>query len=400
MSAAATKRVLTALVSAAFLSATLPAFSEINVAGYAKSFLVAQDSINNLLINEPVSWQSQNSVRLMAEGFSDRTVWQFHYELSPVLRSRQQSADFGTFSVVSGSYRFSDIESSLSEPADKTQFFQNLDRLNVQVQFDHGDLTLGRQAISFGAARMINPTDVFLPFDVRTFNTEYRNGVDAVRYQRPWGELGEVDVGLVIGEQADRESSAAFLQMRGNIKGRDLHFALIEYAEQTLVGVGLQSSLGDTGFWFEAATVSGIDDYARLSAGLDYAFSENTFGQIEYHYNGAGSDDPADYLTQFNTTAYQRGGVFLLGREYLMPVFTWQVSPLWSLATQAIWNLSDQSTFSAITAEFNVAENFYMDFGYYHFTGDDLTSSPASVSLGSEYGTNPDTLFTSLRFYF
>lgn len=386
-----------------------PAFAlaEVQTRGYVKSFVVAQDRISNLFIDEPLTWQSQNSARFMVEGFGERTVWQLHYEVSPVMLSRQAGVDLGTFNVVSGSYRLTDIEQSLSEPGDKNQVYQNLDRLNLQVQFDHGDLTLGRQAISFGAARMINPTDIFLPFDVRTFNTEYRNGVDAVRYQRPWGELGEVDVGLVLGDDADRDTSAAFLQLRGNVSGKDLHFALIEYARQTLVGVGIQSAIGDTGFWFEAAHTSGDVDYVRASMGLDYAFTENTFGQVEYHFNGAGSDQPADYLRSFNTLPYQRGGVFLLGKEYLMPVFTWQASPLWALAAQAVVNLSDQSAFVAISAEFNAAENLYMDFGYYHFTGDDLELSPVAApmlravpQLGSEYGTNPDTVYASLRYYF
>ena len=389
---------------AAFFLALLcahPLLADVNFSGYAKSFAVARAQLDNPALTSDETYQSQNSLRLMWEGFSERIVWQFHYELSPILVSESVGGTVSTFNVVGDSYRVTDIDSTLLGDDNKNQIYQNLDRFNVQIQMAAGDLTIGRQAISFGSARIINPTDIFLPFDVRTFNTEYRTGVDAVRFQQPWGELGEIDLGVVLGDGADPETSAAFLQLRTNANGVDYHLAAMRFAEQHLFGFGVQSALGDMGFWFEAARVRGDEDYLRLSTGVDYAFSENTFGQVEYHYNGAGSDDPEAYLANFDTLPYQRGGVFLLGEHYLMPSFTVQLSPLWFLAAQAIVNLSDSSAFVSISAEYNIAENFYMDFGYYHFVGDDLTLDGQGVpEFGSEYGPNPKTLYTSIRYYF
>jgi predicted porin len=369
--------------------------------GYAKSFAVATDEVNTDFLNLKTTYQSQNSVRLMWEMFGDNTVWQVHYEISPVFVSRKQPVESQTFNVVGESYRLTDLKSSLSDEDSKHQLYQNLDRLNVQLQFEQGDLTIGRQAISFGSARFINPTDIFLPFNVQTLNQEYRTGVDAIRYQSPLGELGEFDVGIVLGKDAKPENSAAFLQLRGNVNGKDLQFALTRFAEQTLVGAGIQTALGDFGFWFEAANVTGDFDYLRSSIGLDYAFTENIFAMVEYHYNGAGSDNPDDYLLLLETLPYRQGGVFLLGKEYIMPSVSIQASALWSVGFQGIYNLSDDSAFLSVSAEYNVAEDFYMDFGYYHFTGDELTIVPPGIPvLQSEYGTNPDTIFVSLRFYF
>ena len=376
--------------------------AEINISGYAKSFAVAQDNLDNDLFQAPEIYQSQNSARIMLEGFSGRAVWQVHYELSPVFVSSALAVDLTTFNVVSENYRLTDIQTSLTDdPNEKNQVYQNLDRLNVQLQLDQGDLTIGRQAISFGSARIINPTDIFLPFDVRTFNTEYRTGVDAVRFQKPMGELGEIDVGIVLGEDADADNSAAFLQLRGNYNGKDLQFAVIEYAKQTLVGFGIQTAIGNFGFWFEAANVDGDESYIRVSTGMDYAFTEHIFGQLEYHYNGAGSDDSEDYLAQLSSLPYQKGGIFLLGEDYLMPSVSMQLSSLLTVSAQAIINLSDDSAFASVTAQYNIAENFYMDFGYYHFSGDDLSITPVGApEFQSEYGPNPDTLYTSIRYYF
>ncbi len=226
-------------------------------------------------------------------------------------------------------------------------------------------------------------------------------GVDAIRFQAPIGELGEFDFGLVIGEDGKAENSAAFLQLKGNVRGKDLQFTFTRFAEQTLVGAGIQTALGDFGFWLEHANVNGDFNYWRTSVGLDYAFTENSFAMIEYHHNGAGSDEPEEYLALLTTLPFQRGGIFMLGEDYLMPSFTLQLSPLWALTTQAIYNLGDDSAFISLSAEYNVMGDLYMDFGFYHFLGDELTVvAPGIPLLRSEYGTNPDTIYASLRFYF
>lgn len=379
--------------------AAMPADAELT--GYVKSFAVVQDSVDTSVIETDRFYQSQNSVRLMWQQFDNDISWQIHYELSPVLNSSRLGFDNATFATSANSYRLSDPEMVLNNRDDKHQLFQNLDRLNIQFNLDQGDLTIGRQAISHGAARTINPVDVFLPFDVRTFDQEYRIGVDAVRFQYPFGQLGEIDTGIILGDGARSENSAAFVRLRDNFNGHDLQLSAIRFAGQNLVGAGIQSSLGQLGTWLEAAHVSGDVDYWRVSIGVDHAFSANLFGMVEYHYNGAGTNDPDQYLQRSTTLPYLKGGVFLLGEQYLIPALNWQLTPLWTLAIQSLQNLDDQSAFVSVTAQYNVAENFYMDFGYYHFRGDELRQGEPGVPvLESEYGTNPDTIFASVRYYF
>ncbi len=121
---------------------------------------------------------------------------------------------------------------------------------------------------------------------------------------------------------------------------------------------------------------------------------------IEFHHNGAGTDDPAEYLQRSTTTPYRQGGIFLLGEAYVIPSLSWQVTALWSLGVQSLYNLSDESAFWSVSSAYSLAQNVYVDLGYYHFTGNKL-SLPAGVPvLESEYGPNPDTLYASIRFYF
>jgi hypothetical protein len=106
-------------------------------------------------------------------------------------------------------------------------------------------------------------------------------------------------------------------------------------------------------------------------------------------------------LSLYETQPYQRGGVFLLGERYVIPSLAVQVSPLLSFNVQGIFNLEDNSNYTMLSAEYNVAENVYMDFGVYVFSGRGLMLSPQqSLMLGSEYGANPNMLYASLRWYF
>lgn len=175
----------------------------------------------------------------------------------------------------------------------------------------------------------------------------------------------------------------------------------MRFAEQNLIGLGLQTALWDFGAWFEAASVSGAQDYWRVSLGLDYAFTESTLAMVEYHYNGAGTDDVASYLTQTNQVAYTQGGVFLLGENYIIPAISIQLSPLLSAGLQGLFNLDDNSTYLSASLDYNVKEDLYIGFGYYHFRGEKLSLTNAGTPLlNSEYGSNPNNLFVSISYYF
>ena len=363
--------------------------ADINVSGYLKSYVLALDEIDTPFLKTDNSYQSQNAMRLMVDVFAERLAFQVHYEVAPVWLS-SATLPASTFAAVRNSWRLSDIKNPLTE-SDRQITYQNLDRFNVQLQLDAGDLTIGRQPITFGSARMINPSDVFLPFDVRTLNTEYRHGVDAVRFQKPLGMLGEFDVGVILGDDVSADDSAAFVQVKTHVASSDLRFAVMEYARQRLLAVGLESALGDFGFWFEAADVSGDQNYWRLSTGLDYAPTETTFVMVEYHFNDAGGDDLASYVSNAQQPAYNIGGVFLLGRQYLLASFSWTATPLLGLSASSTYNLSDDSAFLSLSGSYNIREDVYLGAGIYLFEG---------KSLATEYGDSPATAYLSLRYYF
>lgn len=399
-----TSRILALILAIALSILADLSFAQNNtrLSGYIKSYLIIQGSIDNDLVQVGSIYESQNAARLMLDSVGTTFSWQLHYEILPLFKSRTPKLNNQTLSHPGDNYRYSDISSELADKTSKHPVYQNLDRFNLQIKLDAGDLTIGRQAITFGSARFINPSDIFLPFDIRTFNQEYRFGVDAIRFERPMGELGELDSGVVLGPEGSKENSGAYVNLRTHLSDIDIIVTITRFSRQNLIAAGLETALGNAGFWFEAARVTGETDYLRISTGLDYAFSEFTFGMLEYHYNEASEGNPETYLQQFLTTPYQKGGVFLLGKNYLLTSLSLTTSPLWNIGMSIVLNLNDDSTYASVKAEYNLKEDMYIDLGFYHFDGDDLRSSPVApfFQLQSEFGSNPNLVFFAFRYYF
>lgn len=372
------------------------AWAETRVSGYLKNFSIIQDSVSSDLADLNHSYRSQFTGRLMFEGIGEKLSWQIHYELGAEFSSLKQPGF--NLPVEKNSYRLTDIKGQLSDDNSKSLVVENLDRFNVQLPFEFGDLTIGRQPITFGSARIINPTDVFLPFNVQALNTEYRIGIDAIRFQKPIGQLSEIDIGYVLGEDSDQ--SAIFSRLKTNAFGSDFEFTAIRFSEQRLFGVGVESTLGPFGSWLEFAHVGGDDTYNRTSLGLDYGFNESVFGMLEYHYNGAGDRESENYFGLFAQPAYVAGGVFLLGENYLIPSLSWQASALSSYGLQLLVNLDDRSSFTILSFDRSLSDNLYLGVSVYWFQGDEAEVTIAGADLGSEYGNNPNQLIINLRYYF
>ena len=119
-----------------------------------------------------------------------------------------------------GRYRFDDLNTVFAS-GKKSRGQQSLDRANVRLARGAWDITLGRQALSLGSARIISPTDVFLPFDLRVLDTEYRPGVDAIRFERSLGDLSMIDA------DGYRELKVSLRNQHGLVDGLPTREALI-----------------------------------------------------------------------------------------------------------------------------------------------------------------------------
>ncbi|MBN1153697.1 hypothetical protein JXB12_02110, partial [candidate division KSB1 bacterium] len=282
-------------------------------------------------------------------------------------------------------------------------------------RMDFADIYIGRQAIAWGSARTINPTDIVAPFTFEELDTEERIGVDALRVRIPMGFMGEIDLGYVAGNDFEMDQSAMFARSKFYIVKTDVSLLLLRFREHLLAGFDLTRAIGGAGFWLESAYVmseafadtdfNNSDNYFRATVGMDYNFSGKTYGYLEYHFNGAGESRPEHYLDIYNKPAVAQGSVYLMGRHYLIPGLTYQISPLVTLTGQTLLNIEDRSMFLTPQVEYNIAENIYISGGIMLSIGEKpayaiRTGFLPGLSLNSEFGSYPDMYFGAFRVYF
>jgi hypothetical protein len=397
----------------------------LSIRGYVKNFsilIMPPASLPaNKELDEPDLGAVNNRLRLeMIYHPSSRISVDFAYDVSPRI---QDSRLFGQDLLFPGltlpEYRLADFRDMLYPGPGRTPasfaLYHNLDRFSVTVRTGSADIILGRQAVAWGSARVINPTDIIAPFSFNELDKEERLGVDAVRVRVPLGPLDELDMGAVAGRDFAAGKNTFFIRGKTYQLKTDVSALLLAFRNNLLFGLDLARALGGAGLWVEAAWV--IPDafsenrpekgksYGRVSFGLDYSPSSTTYGFIEYHFSSAGAGRPEDYIGLLGTTPYQDGAVYLLGRHYLNFGTTIQLSPLVPFTGLVVLNLSDMSVVFAPQLEYNIAENIYLAGGAYIGFGKRPETIPASIEFPSrlfhsEFGAYPGMIFTSFRVYF
>ena len=273
--------------------------AEFQFGGYYKNF--------STIFNSPVPETAMsgvvvNRLRLnLSYAPTDSLSFAFAYDFTPRVQDPLLfSQSLIAVSTASSSYRVADFDSQIYPSADESVssvgIYHNLDRAAVQFSTDFADFSVGRDAIAWGSARVVNPTDVVAPYTYDQLDTEDRVGVDAVRVRIPVGVMGEVDTGYIFGNNFDFDKSAVFLRTQLNAAETDFSILLLEFQRDLLIGLDVARGIGGAGFWLETAYVlaepfddapDASEDYLRTSVGLDYSFGGETYAFIEYHFNGA-----------------------------------------------------------------------------------------------------------------
>ncbi|MDZ7344408.1 MAG: hypothetical protein ONA90_07820 [candidate division KSB1 bacterium] len=394
----------------------------ISIHGYYKTFFVVFDLPQLIapfpLPAQPLRGAVDNRFRFKL-GYAP-TPWlasDVAYDFSPQVRDPLLFTEQIIFIGINPTrYRAIDFNSRLypavGDSIGSFGIFHNLDRAVVTLKTSPVDILIGRQVVAWGSARVLNPTDVIAPFTFEELDKEERFGVDAVRLRMPLGALTEIDAGYIFGKDFRFEESAFFVRHKFYTAKTDIALLLLGFRNHLLVGFDLARALGGAGLWFEAAQVltqvfnehptGEKKHYFRGTAGFDYSFSGKTYGFIEYHYNGAGANQPQHYWANLSTPAYLDGAVYLFGKHYVVPGLVYQLSPLVTFSSQALWNLSDWSLNWALRVEYNLAQNIHLAAGTLMGFGKnpEIAISPLGLRFHSEFGAYPDIYFSSFRIYF
>lgn len=350
---------------------------------------------------------------------SDVVYGEIAYELMPFIIDRTPILSDLTPEIDYFTYRISNFHQALYPDSSNEDYEirHNLDRFFVVINTDLVTTRLGRQPISFGSARIINPTNVLAPIAYGTIGIEQPIGVDALRFVFPLGVVSDLDIGTVFGRGFRADESAYFARVRFDAFETDIALLSMIYREHVLTGLDITRSIYGAGLWLESAytfskAIAGGKDresFFRASAGLDYNFNigSGLYAALEYHYNGASINQPENYLESINSTAYIDSGVYLLGRHYLIPRFNFDIIRLLNIDISSLINLKDSSTYLVFIADYNVRQNTYIGLGALIPIGKDPAMTPEGWGPNrlpfysqSEFGLYPGAIYTYFKIFF
>ena len=371
---------------------TSPIFSEIY--GHLKGYAIYRDA--NAIGKNNASLYTTLRLNYLQKQ-NDRYLFHVAYELADLITQRKT---VGIFPFLTGSrisYRVQDFK---IVPVDKKHFelYQNLDRFYISLSAPKTDITIGRQPIAFGIARIISPIDIIIPYPFFAIDQENRIGVDAIRTIISPSPLSQIDFGYIFGHDFSLTKSLAYFKTSFNVKKTDIGMIFAYFQESYMLGMNIQRPIWEAGFWFEAAYVfaGGGDllfkakDYFRLSTGIDYNLTSKIYAFVEYHYNGAGADSKNKYFSNVYQIAYTKGEVYLLGKHYIIPGVHAELTPLTNLDMALVFNFTDYSWDLDATVDYNIAQNLYLDFS-------------ALINVGksrTEFDLYYNRFYVALRYYF
>ena len=291
-----------------------------------------------------------------------------------------------------------------------------LDRFSARFSLPYVELTVGRQPIAWGKASFWNPLDVFLPFDPRQVNREYRSGVDALRADVPLGRLIKLNlIGALGRERAGPDAYQqddfarvtlcdSALLARGNLRISEYAFALQggKTAGGAQVGGGAYGEFGQISARTEAAYTFALDcaEKERLflenhfsgMLGATYRFEFRLDLEAQYLFNGAGD-------AEVSTTSLDRvlaGNSPQMSQHLLAAAVTYELVDLLKTRLALTVSLSDGSGLVQTGFTYSLARGADILFGLLLPWG----KRPTATALQSEFGTFPTSFYLEMLAHF
>jgi hypothetical protein len=399
--------------------------------GSLRTIVAAIDNYDEpLLFADPLDALSQTLLRLTAAG---RPAPWLAYELHGVQTIEYASASrvpgATPFTLAQGDVRYRALAATTTwhERTDhRATLF--LDRANVRLRLPGADVTAGRQAITFSKAYFWNPLDVFLAFDPRQFDRDYKPGVDAVRADVPLGAFAGVNVVGAAGRTLDAFGvatdddtlaatwfgSAVMGRLFGTFRGWDLSLQGGKIYGGYQAGGGAVGEAGPLEVRVEAAHFVAlasppllpgvlppeerlVEDGTTLVLGLGHRFPNTLTLEGEYFRNGLGD---ADHL-EASLLRFGNGQTLDIGENLLGLVASYDVLPILVGYLGWIVSLDDGSFQFQPRLTWAAADEVEVLAGAIVSSGDrPAVGPPAGLRLRSEFGTFPDVYYAEVKLYF
>ncbi len=241
----------------------------------------------------------------------------------------------------------------------------SLYRLYLSLSGKGSILTIGRQRIAWGQARLWNPTDLFNPVSPLEIERGERMGVDAISLEYFLGPLSSIH--LVYAPRKEEEKEAKGLRLRINLRGYDVSFMGGRFRGEEVVGLDFAGNIGNSGFRGEATYTDGKGrkDFPRLVLSWDYSFPSTLYILLEYLYNGGNLGRGGDLS---KVSAFS-GEIATRNRNLLSLMVTYDPTPLIRVGITAIYDMDGSSSFLNPAFTYNITTNVDLVLGAQLFSG-------------------------------
>lgn len=284
---------------------------------------------------------------------------------------------------------------------ERVRAWHDVDRLALTAYTGVGDVTVGRQAITWGISSLFPVADLWSRFSPFELDTEEKPGIDAVRWLSYPGSGWELDA--VLADRGSREDLSVGIRGSLSLPWTDLWVGGGKLWREAMLMGGIATPLGSWKLRGEAVFPYDLDedgwDRARVTLGADW-LSGGLLVTGEYHHNGVGASGAEGYAAVLADPRFQRGESYYLGRHYLGALVSWSPgNDRLTLSLSGLANLQDPSTAWTPVATYDLGQSTRISLGGVLTTGD-APAGGTPPRLRSEYGTYGDLGFTRVSIYF
>ncbi len=383
-----------------------------------KSFWMGSFPYEHLLMPEEPSATGavDGRVRLDVD-LGDLFRLQVHHAVTATTGAPEESLGVG-FGVGLEAPEALDLSWQTEDGADMT-LAGRTDRLVIESTIGSTEWAIGRQPISFGQGRFFAPLDLVSPFHAATIDSEYKPGVDALRFGVYPTMSTEITAVAAYTGDWEVDAMVFALYAQHTIGVTDLGLFAGAIRGDAVGGLSAVSALGPVGVYGDLAvtmpgSIKGDDEdeveeedpFVRVALGFDHRLTGTTSVGLELYHQSLGAASPDEYLDFASSERFGRGELWTMGRTYAGLSVLQEITPLTMLSVAALTNLEDGSALLLPSLALSIAENADAVLGGFLGVGarpeeiDLLDLVDGNYGIQSEFGLYPHMAFIQMRSYF
>lgn len=366
-----------------FCTTLSPAFADdIDISGFYKNVMMHTRSAYT---EESIS-VNINMLRVKLEKKSDPWLFFIMFDNEAMFHDFGNTKDFDA--VTSGlQNKTANVDLDIVSSQTSHEFVRHaIYRAVVKYYNDDIQVSVGKQAIDWGKMRFYSPIDLFNTLGPLDYERDKKVGADAININFSPGSFYGLNIVAAPGENQDKTSYA--IKAYKTIKTYDISFVAAKIKQDKTFGIAFDGYLGAAGFRGEITHNVFNDDreFARLTLGLDYNFTDKIYVLFEQFYNGGADDNDTEALLDFS--AAKR--ILSLKKNLSNLMFTYKATPLIDVDNYLIFDWDEKSIVVNPEVKYNVKQNMDVSVGCQLFWG----------SQSSEFGGYENTYYGKLKWYF